>query len=470
MTTIAAPRKKLGGGMSTALVVGNMIGSGVFLLPASLAAYGGISIVAWLFTAAGAFLLALVFSRLGRAYPRTGGPYAYTRKAFGDFVGFQTAWGYWIAAWVGNAAIAVAFVGYVGHFFDVFADTTTNAKLAQAGLAAGAIWLLTWVNVRGVRQAGGVQAVTTVLKLIPLGAIALLGLFWMDTGNFTPFNASGDSAFAAITGAATLTLWAFIGLESATVPAEDIENPERTIPRATMAGTLVTAAVYVLGTVAVMGVIPADVLAESTAPFAAAAEEMWGSWAGDLVALGAIIAAFGCLNGWILLQGQVPFAAARDGLFPASFARLNRHGAPAVGLVVSSVLLTALMATNYNATLVSRFTDMILLATLATLIPYAYSAAAHLALVASGAMEVAKGRLFTEVAVGLLAFAYAAWTIGGSGYKTVTWGFLLLLAGVPVYVWMQWRGRAVSGPQAELVTVDLTTSDASVHPRHHLPV
>jgi basic amino acid/polyamine antiporter, APA family len=469
--TTATSRRVLTPRMATALVVGNMIGSGVFLLPASLAAYGGISIVAWLFTATGAFLLALVFARLGRAHPRTGGPYAYSRHAFGDFVGFQTAWAYWIAAWVGNAAIAIAFVGYVGHFFDVFAETSTGAKLAQAGLAAGAIWLLTWVNLRGVRQAGAVQAATTVLKLIPLAAVALLGLFWMDAGNFTPFNVSGDSTFGAITGAATLTLWAFIGLESATVPAEDVEDAERTIPRATLVGTAVTALVYILGTVAVMGVIPMETLAGSTAPFAAAAEEMWGAWAGDMVAVGAIISAFGCLNGWILLQGQVPFAAARDRLFPDSFGRLNRYGAPAVGLVVSSVLLTALMLTNYNATLVDRFTDMILLATLATLIPYAYSAAAHLMLAAKGHLPVTGRRLVAEVGVGLVAFAYAVWTIGGSGYKTIAWGYLLLLAGIPVYVWMLWRrGGAEAPPEAVVAevgeVVDVTTAATNGRRRH----
>src|SRR6266545_8279586 len=158
-------RRGLGLWMATALVVGNMIGSGVFLLPSSLAKYGGISIVAWVLTAAGAVLLALVFARLGRAYPQTGGPYAYSRRAFGDFVGFQTAWGYWIAIWAGNAAIAVAFVSYLSRFWDGLA---TNSLLA----AVAAIWLLTWVNALGVRQGGLVQAATTVLKLVPLLAIA----------------------------------------------------------------------------------------------------------------------------------------------------------------------------------------------------------------------------------------------------------------------------------------------------------
>jgi len=426
--------------MATALVVGNMIGSGVFLLPSSLAKYGGISIVAWVLTAAGAVLLALVFARLGRAYPQTGGPYAYSRRAFGDFVGFQTAWGYWIAIWAGNAAIAVAFVSYLSTFWDALA---TNSLLA-ATVALAAIWLLTWINALGVRLGGWVQGVTTVLKLLPLLAIATVGLFFIEGGNFSPFNASGGSAFGAITAAAALTLWAFIGLESATVPAEDVADPKRTIPRSTIIGTLLTALVYILGTVAVMGVIPAGVLAGSNAPFADAAKEMFGGWAGDAVAIGAIVSAFGALNGWILLQGQIPMAAARDRLFPAAFARTGRAGAPVVGLVVSSVLVTLLMAMNYTKSLVDQFTFIILLATLTTLVPYAYSAAAQLMLLATDQARFSARRLATDAVIALLAFGYTLWAIAGAGYEVVFKGFLLLLAGIPIYVWMRWRaGRDV---------------------------
>ena len=183
-------RRRLGLWMASALVVGNMIGSGVFLLPSSLAKYGPISLVAWVFTAAGAVLLALVFARLARAYPKTGGPYAYARRAFGDFVGFQTAWGYWIAVWAGNAAIAVAFVGYLAHFWHALG---TNKPLA-AGVGLAAIWVLTAVNAYGVRQGGVVQVVTTVVKLVPLLLIAVGGLFFIKSANFGPFNASGTSA------------------------------------------------------------------------------------------------------------------------------------------------------------------------------------------------------------------------------------------------------------------------------------
>jgi len=446
-------QKKVGLGVATALVIGNMIGSGVFLLPASLASFGGISVVGWLFTAVGAFLLALVFSRLGRTYPQTGGPYAYSRRAFGDFVGFQTAWAYWIAAWIGNAAIAVAMVSYLGYYWDTAAGTSTGDHVVQALVAGAAIWVLTLVNMRGVRAGGAVQAVTTVLKLVPLVALAFVGIFWMNTESFGGFNTSGDSFMGAVTGVAALTLWAFIGLESATIPAESVRDPERNIPRATLIGTVFTALVYVLGTIAVMGIIPAETLASSSAPFADAAKDIWGGWAGDAVAIGAIVSTFGCLNGWILLQGQMPFAAARDRLFPAGFARLNRYGAPAVGLVVSSVLLTAFMIPNYNSSLVDRFTDFILLATTTTLIAYLYGAAAQMVLLVTDRERFAVQSLLQPMVVASLAVAYVLWTIWGAGYRSATWAVLLTFAGIPVYVWMKWQ-------TATATRIDLTVPQA----------
>jgi len=457
--------RSIGLGIATTLVIGNMIGSGVFLLPASLASFGGISVVGWLFTAVGAFLLALVFSRLSRAYPKTGGPYAYSRRAFGDFVGFQTAWGYWLAAWIGNAAIAVAGVSYLGYFWGTASGTSTSDHVLQALMAGVMIWVLTLVNLRGVRSGGLVQAVTTVLKLVPLVALALVGIFWMDTANFGGFNTSGDSFAGAVTGVAALTLWAFIGLESATIPAEHVRDPKRNIPRATLFGTLGTAVVYVLGTVAVMGIIPAETLASSSAPFADAAKEIWGGWAGDAVALGAIVSTFGCLNGWILLQGQMPFAAARDRLFPAGFARLNKYGAPAFGLVVSSLLMTAFMVPNYNSSTVSRFTDFILLATTTTLIAYLYGAAAQLALLVTDRETFRVRSIVQPMTVALLAVAYVLWTIWGAGYRSATWAMLLTFAGIPVYVWMKWQSTT---KHIDLTVHDLAPLDVPDAERHAL--
>ncbi len=427
--------RALGLWRSTALVVGNMVGSGIFLLPASLAAFGGISIVGWLFTAAGAMLLALVFGRLGRRLPRAGGLYAYTREGFGEFPGFLVAWGYWISIWCGNAAIATGFVGYMG----VFVPQLVASPIAAAATAIGAIWVLSWVNAMGVRDAGIVQVVTTVLKLVPLIAVGTLGLFFFNLDNFRPFNLSGLSPLTAIAATAAMTLWAFLGLESAGIPADDVQDPKKTIPRATIFGTLSASVVYILGTVAVMGVIPARLLAESTAPYADAASAMWGGWAVYAVATGAAISSFGALNGWILLQGQIPLAVAKDGLFPAVFAKLSKRGTPTAGIVISSVLATLLISMNYTRGFVEQFTFILLLSTLTSLVPYVFCSAADV-LISFRDRKASGQRLRTGVIlVPTLAFLYSLWAIGGSGRDTVYWGFLLLLAGIPVYVWAKQR-------------------------------
>jgi APA family basic amino acid/polyamine antiporter len=433
MTPGAERPRGLGLPMATALVVGNMIGSGVFLLPASLGPYGAVSMVGWAFSSAGAMLLAVTFAWLARDLPRAGGPYAYTRAAFGDFAAFLVAWGYWISICAGNAAIAVAMVSYVGfHTIIGSASPGIGAALAVAG-----IWLLTWVNARGVRTAGGVQLVTTALKLGPLIAVGTLGLVYAEWENFAPFNPSGRTTVGAVSATAALTLWAFLGLESATIPADHVRQADRTIPRATLLGTALAGVVYVLGSVAVMGVLSPGVVATSPAPYADAAERMWGHWASHAVALGAAVSCFGALNGWILLQGQIPLAAADDGLFPRVFGRRSARGTPTTALVLSSILVTLIVAANYAKGLVGAFTFIILLATLATLIPYAFSTAA---LVVSDARR----RVFVprRLTVALLAFAFSAWAIVGAGADTMFWGCVLLLAGVPLYPGA-WRARAV---------------------------
>ncbi len=432
-----AERRKLGLWMGTALVSGNMIGSGVFLLPASLAAYGGISIVGWLLTSVGAILLALTFARLSRLAPEAGGPYAYTRRGFGDLAAFLVAWGYWISIWVGNAAIAVAFTGYLGVFFPPLATSPPAAALA----AMASVWILTVVNASGVRRAGAVQLATTVLKLLPLVAIGTLGLLYLRIGNFTPFNVSGTSDLSAVTAAATLTLWAFLGLESATIPAGEVNRPERTIPRATILGTVLAAVVYILGTVAVMGVIPAPILAGSTAPFADAAREMWGPWAARAVAAGAAISCFGALNGWILLQGQLPLAAARDRLFPPLFSRLSARGIPVPGLILSSVLITVLVGLNYTRNLVALFTFTILLATLTTLIPYVFSTAAALVIYLRERPRSGGQPLTRSSIIAALALVYSLWALTGVGREAFWWGLVLLAAGIPVFWWLKSGSR-----------------------------
>jgi len=431
-------KRSMGMWMATALVIGNMIGSGIFLLPAAMAGTAGpVSILAWVLTGIGAMLLALVFATLGRAYPKTGGPYVYARKAFGDFIGFQTAWSYWINAWVGNAAIAIAFAGYLAVFW-ADAETTWVAVV----IAIAMIWILTLVNIAGVRQAGVVQVVTTVLKFVPLLLIGVVGLFFMDGSNFEPFTLSSGFDWG-ISAAALLTLWAFIGLESATVPAEEVKDPERTIPRATVIGTSAASVLYLVATLALFGMIASSTLAGSTSPFADGANVIFGgTWGGKAIAVVAMISIFGVLNGWILLQGRVPLGAARDGLFPKQFAQVHgKRGTPVFGLVVSSALVTGLLLLNLqnSGSIVDMFTDIIIIATLTALIPYMYATAAQLYLFFADRASFSAVHLARYSVIALLALAYSSWAIWGAGYEYIAKGFMLLIAGIPVYVWLKWR-------------------------------
>jgi len=432
----AASSASLGLWTATALVTGNMIGSGIFLLPASLAGYGGISLYGWAFSTAGAMTVALVFAGLSRQVRGSGGPYAYTRAAFGDLPAFLVGWGYWVSMVAGNAAIATALVGYLAPFFPGLA----NEPLAATGTALAVIWLLVAVNVAGIRAAGRLQLVTTILKLIPLIAVGLAGVALLEPSHFVPWNLSTETDLAAITATAALTFWAFMGMECANIPAEEVTEPEKTIPRAAIVGTLIAAAVYIPSTIGVMGVISPAVLAGSTAPYADAAGVLFGSWAYFAVAVGAVIACFGALNGWTLCVGQIPYAAARDRLFPAAFGRLSPRGTPATGIVRSSVLVSALVLMNYSAGLVEQFTFVILLATLSALLPYLMCALARIWLAVRGDGSVAVSRL--DLGVAGVAVLFSAWAIVGTGTKTMLWGGVLLLLGLPVYALMRRGGRA----------------------------
>jgi basic amino acid/polyamine antiporter, APA family len=282
-----------------------------------------------------------------------------------------------------------------------------------------------------------VQIITTVLKLTPLILVSVVGLFYIDLENFSPLNISTESNFSAITTTATLTLFAFLGLESATIPSGNIHEPHKTIPRATMIGTIVTIFVYVVGSIAVMGMIPAAELKNSHAPFADAAALIWGKSARYWVALGAIVSTFGALNGWILLQGQMPLAASRDKLFPEVFKKENSNGTPAIGIVFSSILISVLLLMNFTKGLNSTFTFMVLLTTVATLVPYLFSATSYGVLLLQE--KFWKRDLISQLIVAALAFIFSMWAIVGSGQEAVYWGFIAILSGIPFYVWMKRR-------------------------------
>ncbi len=421
-----APRRPpLGLATAIALVAGNMIGSGLFLLPASLAPYGPAALLGWMASALGGLALAFLFARLCRRLPLHGGPYAFARAAFGDGVGFAVAWSYWISTWCANAAIAVAFAGYVGAVF----PATSASPLRAMASALAALWTCTLANALGVRSAGRVQLVTTVLKLLPLVVLSLLALHHVFApAAWQPFNRSGESLPSVMLATMALTLWAFLGVESATVVAQDVEDPRRNLPRATLLGSAIAIVATVVSCTVVAAIVPGAELATAEAPFALAASRLWGSGAGLVFAATAAIACFGALNGWVLMQGQLPLAAARDGVFPQLFARVDARGTPRHGLVAGSVLASLLVLANYRKDLVGLFTFSILLATASCLLPYVVCSVAAMRTREPGGRVVA-----------CFAFVFSVAALVGSGAEALLWGAALVVAGWPVYLLQRHR-------------------------------
>jgi len=428
--------KPFGFWICLALVVGNMIGSGIFLLPASLAPYGTNSLWGWLLTSAGALLLAYVFAALSRALPRAGGPYVFTRLAFGPGAGFLIAWSYWVSVWVGSAAIATGSVSYLLSLFP-----GVNGNAAAPYVTVGILWALTAINCIGLRMAGVVQLVTTGLKLLPLIAVAVFGAAELAGGQLAAASAA-PFQLDSVTAAATLTLWALLGFESATVPADRVRNAEVVLPRAIIIGTLLTAVVYVIACTAVQLALPAAQLAQSNAPFADVARLWWGDSAAWWLTLFVVISGIGCLNGWVLVQAEMPRAMALNGAFPQAFARESRFGTPMFALIFTSSLVTAVVLANYSRTMVQVFTFMVLIATSANLVVYLVCSLAAIKLARRGELGTTGWGFRLLVVAALLGSVYALWALIGAGREAVLWGFALMAAGLPIY-WLTKRNAPV---------------------------
>ncbi|MFI8519672.1 amino acid permease [Streptomyces sp. NPDC085481] len=434
--------RRFGLPVASALVLGNIIGGGIFLLPASVAPFGTVSLLAFGVLTLGAIALALVFGRLAHRLPQTGGPYVYARAAFGDFAGFLAAWSYWITAWVSNAALAVAAVGYLDVLLPLH-----ESKAATIAAALTLQWLPALANLAGTRYVGAVQLVATVLKFVPLLLVAAGGLFFFDSANLGPFHAGEGSTLGALSASAAILLFSYLGVESAAVSAGEVRDPRRNVGRATVLGTLGAAALYLLGTLAVFGTVAHDKLVTSTAPFSDAVNVMFGgSWGGAAVACMALVSMVGALNGWTLLSAQTPYAAARDGLFPRVFT-VKRRGVPTAGVLVTVVLASLLTVYNYTAGTKGVFETLVLVTTFTATVPYLLSTAAQIYFLLSGQSgKVSRARLTRDAVLAVAAFGFSLWLVAGSGYAAVYQGVLFLFAGVLVYAAMAARKqRATTG-------------------------
>jgi arginine:agmatine antiporter len=362
-------KRKIGLPLATILVAGNMIGSGVYMLPASLAAFGSSTLIAWAIALVGALLLAFVLAYLGSIAPAAGGLCGYATQAFGRFAGFQSNTFYWLCAWIGNVAIAVAAIGYLAKVLPWFGSSDHLA----VGVVA-LIWLTTLLNIFGARIACQVQSLTFFLGVIPIGFVAVMGWWWFDADVFAAsWNVSGKPLGAMLPEAVLLVFWAFSGLESASVGTGVVENPARNVPLATLGGVAIAGLFYIAASAAIMGMIPAAKLMTSTAPFADAAQVMVGSIAGSLVAVLAFIKATGTLSGFVLVTAQVGKGAAEQGFFPAMFASTDARDVPIKNLLLMAAVMSVATLLTISPTLNQQFNKLSEMSVLLLLLSYMYA-------------------------------------------------------------------------------------------------
>jgi arginine:agmatine antiporter len=391
--------RKLGPVLATVVVAGNMIGSGIFLLPATLANVGSVTVIGWVIAAFGALALALLFGRLAARKPMAGGPATYAFDAFGPFIGMQSSLWYWAACLIGNVAIAAAAAGYLAAFFGISPDAG-----GLAAITVGLLWLATFANLVSPRFAGMVDGPLLLAGLIPIFLVITFGWQTFDFAQFkASWNVSGEPVYKALPNSLVLVFWAFTGLESASVAAAVVENPERNVPVATLAGVSIAALLYIGASTAIMGMAPASELATSTAPFALVAAKMFGSVAGPLVAGAGMLKAFGTLVGWVLLSAQVSRAAADHGLLPQLFARTRAGDTPVAGLFIAGLLGTIAIVLTISPTLGQQFGLLSEASTLFALLTYLSACAAALRYKVAG-----------EKALAIVGAAFCVFVIGAS--------------------------------------------------------
>ena len=432
MENRAGLKKEISLFMATMLVCGNMIGSGVFMLPATLAQVSGpmATILAWIITTIGSVLIAVSFANLGSKYPETGGAYQYTKTAFGEFAGFLSAWLYWNGSWIGNSAIIVAVASYASSIFPIL-----NKPLISIIFTSSVLWIFTIINIVGVKQAGKVQSFVTVFKIAFFALFIIVAFLNFDMSNIVPLIPEGKG-LNTIPLAATSTLWAFVGLESATVTAGEIKNPEKNVKKSTIYGIIIAAAIYVLISVASMGAMSNSELAMSSAPLTSILTNALGSSIGKALTAVVVICILGTTIGWLMSTARVAYAAGEDGVFPKFFGKIHpKYDTPANAIIIGSVLVNILLVMNYQKSMVSSFTFITILATLSYLPVYLLTVAAEIMLSFKKGEKITFTGFIKKSFVPLIAFVYTLWTIYGSGAETVMWGFILMLAGIPFYIY-----------------------------------
>lgn len=430
-------KRELGLSAATAIVVGNMMGSGVFTSPQTLAQVANpfTNILAWIITGIGSVLLALSFANLGTRYPETGGPIVYAEKAYGKFVAFLIAWTFWIGSWIGNAAIITAIIRYITVFF----PDVANNNLLSFVISSAILWIFTFINCLGVKQAGYIGIISTVLKLGVIVVFIIIAMIGFNPEYLKSYSSVEVQGLNTLPSAIAVTLWSFIGLESAAISGGEIKNPETNIKRSTFLGTVFVAIIYLMISVLAMGTLPQAELAQSSAPIAAIINKVTGAtWGGSFIAIGIIISAVGAISGWVLTTARLSFAAGQDGFFPSFFASIHpKYQTPYISLIVTGMSTNLILILNYVSTLTKAFDFMVNLATLSFIPAYALTAGAEILLTIKKDVPLSLGGFLSHSFFSLIAFAYSIYIIYGSGAESAMWVFILMFVGIPFYIYQE---------------------------------
>ncbi|WP_010301404.1 amino acid permease [Candidatus Odyssella thessalonicensis] len=413
--------KKMGFREVVSLVIGSQVGSGVFMLPASLALLGPISVFGWLISSSGAILLALVFAQLCIQLPKAGGPHAYVEAAFGREAAFFTSWVYWMISWVSSIAVIIAAVAYLSPLLNL------HSPLQNLILEITLLLIITIINIRGTAFAGSMEFILTIFKCIPLLLIPMLGLFFGSAQNFEPMNPNNFELMDVLHQASLMTLWGFIGLESATVTTAAIDNPQKVIPKAVIIGTITVAGLYILNSIGVMAVVPLQELAGNKAPYVEASSHLFGKGWDKVVAIVASIACIGTLNAWVLTSGQIAYGAAKDNLLPEMLGKVNKYESPYMSLILSFLGSVPLLIMTLDKNLVVQVNKIIDISVTAFLFVYILCMLSYIKLNAH------KKPIY--LIISLLAVMFCSWALYYTDLSLILWSSIFFLSGLPVYLW-----------------------------------
>ena len=409
------------------IAVGCAIGSGIFMMPTLLAPYGLLGFGGWLIAGSGSILVALTMARLVKRIPRTGGPYVYVNEGLGSFAGFIIAWTYWVACISAIAGISIAFVGYLGFFVPLISDSPIHSLLASMLL----VWIIVILNIRSLEGSSKFQLISTLLKLLPLIFMIFLGMLNFNLDNLPELNPTDLHPISLLATVTTLVMWSFIGIETATVPADNVINPQETIPKILIASVVTVLIVYFLVSIAIAAIVPTSELMNSTAPFALAATKILGLTGGTIISIGALISTLGSLNANTLTAGNISLAAARDGLLPARFMSLTKTGTPIFTYLLTGIFVSILLILNYTKGIVNAFVFMAMLSTLSTLIAYAFCALAEFKFAQTDKKNQTRNN---ALLLSCGTFVYAFFAIWGAGIEMIIYSLVLILIGIPIYL------------------------------------